>query len=95
MHVNIHYKKNHFDKLEVTAYEINEVQNFLESEKIKNTSKKLFTNDLNVINLWLFNSNSELVISDGFTNSLSNSEIEFNFINNLKDFHISETYLKK
>ena len=95
MHVNIHYKKNHFDKLEVTAYEINEVQNFLESEKIKNTSKKLFTNDLNVINLWLFNSNSELVISDGFTNSLSNSEIEFNFINNLKDFHISENLFKK
>ena len=88
-------KKNHFDKLEVTAYEINEVQNFLESEKIKNTSKKLFTNDLNVINLWLFNSNSELVISDGFTNSLSNSEIEFNFINNLKDFHISENLFKK
>ncbi len=88
-------KKNHFDKLEDTAYEINAVQNFLESKKIKNTSKKLFTNDLNVMNLWLFNSNSELVISDGFTNSLSNSEIEFNFINNLKDFQISESLFKK
>ena len=32
---SIFNKKNHFDKLENTAYEINEVQNFLESEKLK------------------------------------------------------------
>ena len=37
----------------------------------------------------------ELIISDGFTNSLSNSEIEFNFINNLKDFHITENLFKR
>ena len=38
-------KKNHFDKLEDTAYEINAVQNFLESKKIKNTRKKILKND--------------------------------------------------
>ena len=87
--------KKHFIKLNNTSKEINEVQTFFEKEKLKNTNFKLFTNDLNVMNLWLFNSNSELTISDGFTNSLSNSQIEFNFINNLKDFGISENNFKK
>ncbi len=87
--------KKHFIKLNNASKEINEVQTFFEKEKLKNTNFKLFTNDLNVMNLWLFNSNSELTISDGFTNSLSNSQIEFNFINNLKDFGISENNFKK
>ena len=78
-----------------TTKEINEIQIFLETEKLKNTKYKLFTNDLNVLNLWLFNYNKELTISDGFTNSLSNSQIEFNLINNLKDFQISENLFKE
>ena len=40
--------------------------------------------------LWLFNNNSELTMSDGFTNALSNKQIEFNLINNLKFFDISD-----
>ena len=47
------------------------------------------------MNLWLLNKNKQLVISDGFTNSLKNDQIEFNLINSLKDFDISETEFKK
>lgn len=38
------------------------------------------------MNLWLFNKNDQLIISDGFTNSLKNNYIEFNFMHSLKDF---------
>ena len=88
-------KKKNFMEFANTTKEINEIQIFLETEKLKNTKYKLFTNDLNVVNLWLFNYNKELTISDGFTNSLSNSQIEFNLINNLKDFQISENLFKE
>ena len=47
------------------------------------------------MNLWLFNQNSQLVISDGYTNSLTNSLIEYNLINSLKNFQISENEFKK
>ena len=47
------------------------------------------------MNLWLFNRNTQLVISDGFTNSLKNSQIEYNLINSLKNFQISENDFKK
>ena len=45
-------------------------------------------------NLWLMNNNKQLIISDGFTNSLKNTEIEYNFINNLKYFGISNSELE-
>ena len=47
------------------------------------------------MNLWLLNKNNELVISDGFTSSLKNKQIEFNFINNLKYFKIGNDQFKK
>ena len=54
-----------------------------------NSNKKLFSDDLIVMNLWLLNGNKQLIISDGFTNSLKNKDIELNFVNNLKNFGIS------
>ena len=46
------------------------------------------------MNLWLLNKNTELVISDGFINSSKNKDIEFNLINNLKNFEISNDEFK-
>jgi hypothetical protein len=66
--------------------EIQKVQEFLENNNLIDSHKKLFTNDLKIMNLWLLNGNTQLTISDGFTNSLKNKEIELNFINNLKKF---------
>ena len=46
------------------------------------------------MNLWLFNKNDQLIVSDGFTNSLKNKDIEFNLIHSLKDFGLSGEQLK-
>ena len=40
------------------------------------------------------NKNNQLIISDGFTNSLKNKDIEFNLIHSLKDFEVSNEELK-
>ena len=73
--------------------EVNKIQNFLKETNNINTNKKLFTDDLKIMNLWLLNGNKQLSISDGFTNSLSNKDIEFNLVNNLKSFGISSSEL--
>ena len=70
------------------------LENFLVDKNIKNTNLKLFSNDMVATNLWLLNGNSNLLISDGFTNSLKNSQIEYNYINNLKHFGFSEKKFK-
>ncbi len=84
----IHEKDNLF------IQETQKIQNYLQNQKLINTKFKLFTNDLKIMNLWLFNRNDQLVISDGFTNSLKNKEIEFNFIHSLKDFGVTDEELK-
>ena len=73
--------------------EVNKIQNFLKETNYINTNKKLFTDDLKIMNLWLLNGNTQLSISDGFTNSLRNKDIEFNLVNNLKSFGISSSEL--
>ena len=73
--------------------EVNKIQNFLKETNNINTNKKLFTDDLKIMNLWLLNGNKQLSISDGFTNSLSNKDIEFNLVNNIKSFGISSSEL--
>ena len=47
------------------------------------------------MNLWLLNKNDQLIISDGFTNSLKNKDIEFNFVHSLKDFGVTKEELKE
>ena len=74
--------------------ETQKIQDYLQDQKLINTKKKLFTNDLKIMNLWLLNKNDQLIISDGFTNSLKNKDIEFNFIHSLKDFGMTKEELK-
>ena len=75
--------------------EITKLHRFFDKNNLKNTNSKLFTNDLLIMNLWLLNNNTQLVISDAFSNSLSDKKIEFNLLNSLKDFNIDEKQLKK
>ncbi len=74
--------------------ELNKIQNFLKENNFVNSNKKLFSDDLIIMNLWLLNGNKQLIISDGFTNSLKNKDIEFNLVNNLKNFGISSLELE-
>ena len=83
------------DKNSIVVEETQKIQNYLQTQKLINTKKKLFTNDLKIMNLWLFNKNDQLIISDGFTNSLKNNHIEFNFMHSLKDFGVTNEELNK
>ncbi len=91
---NIYIAKKVNDKNSLAVEETQKVQNYLQNQKLYNTKKKLFTNDLKIMNLWLLNKNNQLIISDGFTNSLKNKDIEFNLIHSLKDFEVSNEELK-
>lgn len=59
------------------------------------SSAKLFTNDRYIMNLWLFKSYGEIIISDGFTNSLTDNEIENNLINSIKFFTNDKNLFEK
>ena len=88
------YVASNFKKKKELIKEAAMLENFLVDKNIKNTNLKLFSNDRIASNLWLLNNNSNLLISDGFTNSLKNSQIEYNYINNLKHFGFSEKKFK-
>ena len=70
------------------------VQKFVKNNNLTNSKKKLFTNDKDIMLLWLLNNNTQLTISWGFVNSLKNNEIENILINNLKVFGASESEFK-
>ncbi len=92
---NTYIAKIIYDKNRFAIKETQKIQNYILNKKLVDTKKKLFTNDLKIMNLWLLNKNTELVISDGFINSSKNKDIEFNLINNLKNFEISNDEFKK
>jgi len=77
---------NYYSNLESKQFkeDVILVDKFLIKNKIIDTEYKIFTNDLYIMNLWLQKNNSNLILSDGFINSLKNSDIEFNFINTFK-----------
>jgi len=87
--------KNFFFKEQDYLNDLEKIQNFIFDNKLKNSKYKLFTNDLYLMNMWLLNKNTELQISDGFTNAMSDTQIELNFINNIKDFNLNEEQFRK
>ena len=90
---NTYAAKKVYEKEKVFVEETQKIQNYLQNQKLINTKKRLFTNDLKIMNLWLLNKNDQLTISDGFTNSLKNKDIEFNLIHSLKNFEVSKKEL--
>ena len=91
---NIHFESLNTKKNKIYLDETQNIQKFLENHDLIGSDDKLFTNDLKIMNLWLINKNKKLVISDGFTNSLKNADIEYNFINNFKYFGVSRLELE-
>ena len=91
---NIYIAKKTHDKNSLIIEETQKIQNYIQNQKLIDTKKKLFTNDLWIMNLWLLNENTELALSDGFINSSKNKDIEFNLIHNLKNFGLSYDELK-
>lgn len=93
--LNIYIEKNLKFKNIEQINEIQNIQKFFVNNNLLKSDKKLFTNDLKIMNLWLFNGNNQLIVSDGFTNSLKDGQIEFNFLNNLKNFGITNKKFKE
>ena len=91
---NIHFETLNTKKNKTNLDETQNIQKFLENHDLIGSDYILFTNDLKIMNLWLMNKNKQLVISDGFTNSLKNADIEYNFINNIKYFGVSRLELE-
>ena len=56
--------------------DLNSINIFLLKNNIENTNKTLFTNDLRIINLWLYHKNKYLSVPEGFSNSLSDDQVE-------------------
>ena len=88
------YSIKEYEKKKELIKEADKLEFFLVDEGLNNTNLKLFTNDRIASNFWLLNGNNNLLISDGFTNSLKNSQIEYNYINSLKYFGFSEKKFK-
>ena len=63
---------------------VNKFNQIILDKKVRNTKINLFTNDMFFAHAWLFNNNSNLIISDGFTNALRDETIMLNLIKGLK-----------
>ena len=92
--LNIHIIKIKTQNNTDNINEFLNINKFIEKRNLTNTNKKLFTNDKDIMLLWLLNDNTQLTLSWGFVNSLKNKEIENVLINNLKYFGASEEEFK-
>lgn len=81
-------KNNHLN-------DIVSIQKYFENNKINNSQFRLFTNHLKIQNLWLLNNNSNILISDAFTNIVPKKQIEYFLINSLKSLGVSSNDFKK
>ena len=93
--VGFYNKLNIFNNKSEKFEDLVSVEKYLLKENIKDKKLKLFTNDLKISNLWLNYNNRGLIISDGFTNSLTNDQIEYNFVNSMKVFGLNDYDFKK
>ena len=80
---------NSVDKNKEYVNELIQLEKFLIEKNLDDPKLRIYTNDLTISNLWLLRGNSNLLVSNGFTNSLSNPQIEYNLINTLKAMGIS------
>jgi len=89
------YAVYEFNSKKKAIKETLKIEKFLDDKKIYDTKLKLFSNDMYILNLWLLKKNTNLIVSDAFSNSLKNSQIEYNLINSIKYFGFSEERFKK
>ena len=63
---------------------LNKFNQILVDNNITDSKVNFFTNDYIFANAWIFNNNSNLIISDGFTNAIKDENIIKNLIKGLK-----------
>ena len=75
--------------------DLKRIQTYFEkNSNIDFTKKKLFTNHLTIQNLWLLNGNTNVLVSDAFTNIVPKDNIEYILFNSFKSLGISEENFK-
>ena len=93
--VGFYNKINIFNSKSENFKDLVSTEKYLLKENIKSKKLKLFTNDIAISNLWLNYNNRGLIISDGFVTSLTNDQIEYNFINSMKVLGLNNDEFKK
>lgn len=79
----------------LSRVDINQINSFLLNNKYQNTKKILFTNDTVVINLWLFHNNKFFSAPEGFSNSLTDNQIEESLFSTFKALGLDEHRFKE
>ncbi len=74
--------------------DINLINTFLLKNNINSTNKVLFTDDLRIINLWLYHKNKYLSVPEGFSNSLNDTQIEKSLFLLFKSLDINNNEFK-
>ena len=73
----------------------NDINTILIKNEIINSKTNLFTNSIRIANLWTFNQNKNLIISDGFVNAIKDEKIIKNLVIGLKLIGVSrEEFIK-
>ena len=75
--------------------DLNNVHKILLDTNMVKTKLNLLTNDSRFANLWIFSNNENLVISDGYVNSLTDQKIEYQLIKGLKSLGLNAKDFKK
>jgi hypothetical protein len=75
--------------------DINLINNFLLESNYQKSDKILFTNDTVIINLWLFHKNKFLSVPEGFSNSLTDIQIEESLFATLKSLGVDDSSFKE
>lgn len=75
--------------------DLNLINNFLLKNNFTKSDKVLFTNDLRILNLWLYHKNKYLAFPEGFSNSLKDSQIEVSLFSAFKALDVNSNQFKE
>ena len=89
------FQNYHILKVKNDRNIFNEINKIFIENKFVNSNFFLFTNDMRIANLWIFNKNENLIISDGYTNAIKDKEIVESLVIGLKLTGINRTEFKK
>ena len=74
---------------------VNKFNQIISDNDIVNSKTNLFTNDIYFSQTWLLNKNPNLIISDGFTNAITDEQIINNLIKGLKLIGVNSNEFRK
>jgi len=89
----LHHKPN--TDMAEERNDLNLINNFLLKNNFIKSDKVLFTNDLRILNLWLYHKNKYLAFPEGFSNSLKDSQIEASLFSAFKALDVNSNQFEE